>query len=149
PGSLDRWSVFGVHSTGQEPWLPAWLTLGVVLCIFIVDTGGRDEDTSSEVGQQPGPPPSEVRRRRGGSSGGRGRRTFPRRRCAGHPAPQAATAHPGPVVARRHGREPSRRVGDRTGGRQGGVVRRKGAYIPERGDAVWITLDPQAGHEQA
>jgi mRNA interferase MazF len=28
-------------------------------------------------------------------------------------------------------------------------VRRKGAYIPERGDAVWISLDPQAGHEQA
>jgi mRNA interferase MazF len=28
-------------------------------------------------------------------------------------------------------------------------VTRKGAYIPERGDAVWITLDPQAGHEQA
>lgn len=28
-------------------------------------------------------------------------------------------------------------------------MRRKGAYIPERGDAVWITLDPQAGHEQA
>ena len=26
---------------------------------------------------------------------------------------------------------------------------RKTAYIPERGDAVWITLDPQAGHEQA
>ena len=26
---------------------------------------------------------------------------------------------------------------------------RKSAYIPERGDAVWITLDPQAGHEQA
>jgi hypothetical protein len=26
-------------------------------------------------------------------------------------------------------------------------VSRKGAYIPERGDAVWITLDPQAGHE--
>ncbi len=26
---------------------------------------------------------------------------------------------------------------------------RKGAYIPERGDAVWIALDPQAGHEQA
>lgn len=26
---------------------------------------------------------------------------------------------------------------------------RKGAYIPARGDAVWITLDPQAGHEQA
>ena len=25
---------------------------------------------------------------------------------------------------------------------------RKGTYIPERGDAVWITLDPQAGHEQ-
>jgi mRNA interferase MazF len=28
-------------------------------------------------------------------------------------------------------------------------VRRKVAYVPERGDAVWITLDPQAGHEQA
>jgi mRNA interferase MazF len=28
-------------------------------------------------------------------------------------------------------------------------VSRKGAYIPERGDVVWITLDPQAGHEQA
>jgi mRNA interferase MazF len=28
-------------------------------------------------------------------------------------------------------------------------VRRKDAYVPERGDAVWITLDPQAGHEQA
>ena len=26
---------------------------------------------------------------------------------------------------------------------------RRSAYIPERGDAVWITLDPQAGHEQA
>jgi mRNA interferase MazF len=22
------------------------------------------------------------------------------------------------------------------------------AYLPERGDAVWITLNPQAGHEQ-
>jgi mRNA interferase MazF len=29
------------------------------------------------------------------------------------------------------------------------LVNRKGAYVPERGDAVWITLDPQAGHEQA
>jgi mRNA interferase MazF len=28
-------------------------------------------------------------------------------------------------------------------------VKRKGAYVPEQGDAVWITLDPQAGHEQA
>jgi mRNA interferase MazF len=28
-------------------------------------------------------------------------------------------------------------------------VRRKSGYVPERGDAVWITLDPQAGHEQA
>ncbi|MBN1967564.1 MAG: endoribonuclease MazF [Anaerolineae bacterium] len=22
-------------------------------------------------------------------------------------------------------------------------------YVPERGDAVWLTFDPQAGHEQA
>jgi mRNA interferase MazF len=28
-------------------------------------------------------------------------------------------------------------------------VRRKDTYVPERGDAVWISLDPQAGHEQA
>jgi mRNA interferase MazF len=28
-------------------------------------------------------------------------------------------------------------------------VRRKGEYVPERGDAVLISLDPQAGHEQA
>ncbi|GIW81215.1 MAG: mRNA-degrading endonuclease [Gemmatales bacterium] len=28
-------------------------------------------------------------------------------------------------------------------------MKRKGTYIPERGDAVWITLDPRAGHEQA
>ncbi len=28
-------------------------------------------------------------------------------------------------------------------------MKRKGTYVPERGDAVWITLDPQAGHEQA
>lgn len=26
---------------------------------------------------------------------------------------------------------------------------RKAGYVPERGDAVWITLDPQADHEQA
>ena len=26
---------------------------------------------------------------------------------------------------------------------------RKTTYTPERGDAVWISLDPQAGHEQA
>jgi mRNA interferase MazF len=29
------------------------------------------------------------------------------------------------------------------------MVTRRGTYIPERGDAVWITLDPQTGHEQA
>ncbi len=28
-------------------------------------------------------------------------------------------------------------------------MRRKGAFVPERGDAIWITPDPQAGHEQA
>ena len=28
-------------------------------------------------------------------------------------------------------------------------MKRKVAYVPERGDAVWISLDPQAGHEQA
>ena len=40
-------------------------------------------------------------------------------------------------------------MGHRAGRRQGGLVRRKVAYVPGRGDAVWITLDPQAGHEQA
>jgi mRNA interferase MazF len=29
------------------------------------------------------------------------------------------------------------------------MVRRASTFVPERGDAVWITLDPQAGHEQA
>lgn len=28
-------------------------------------------------------------------------------------------------------------------------MKRKAAYVPERGDAVWISLDPQVGHEQA
>ena len=28
-------------------------------------------------------------------------------------------------------------------------MKAKTAYVPERGDAVWITLDPQAGHERA
>ena|SRR5436190_326656 len=27
--------------------------------------------------------------------------------------------------------------------------RRPQEYVPDRGDAVWITLNPQAGHEQA
>jgi mRNA interferase MazF len=26
--------------------------------------------------------------------------------------------------------------------------RSKARYVPERGDAVWLTFDPQAGHEQ-
>ena len=25
----------------------------------------------------------------------------------------------------------------------------QGAYIPERGDLIWLVFDPQAGHEQA
>lgn len=28
-------------------------------------------------------------------------------------------------------------------------MKRKGSFVPERGDVLWITLDPQAGHEQA
>jgi mRNA interferase MazF len=28
-------------------------------------------------------------------------------------------------------------------------VKHKSGYVPRRGDAVWITLDPQAGHEKA
>src|SRR5437588_6304808 len=38
-------------------------------------------------------------------------------------------------------------MGHRTGDRQGELVKRK--YVPERGDVVWLTLDPQADHEQA
>lgn len=26
---------------------------------------------------------------------------------------------------------------------------RAGTFVPERGDVIWITLNPQAGHEQA
>ena len=29
------------------------------------------------------------------------------------------------------------------------MVETPGAYVPERGDAIWIHLYPQAGHEQA
>jgi mRNA interferase MazF len=28
------------------------------------------------------------------------------------------------------------------------LVKTKHAYVPRRGDVIWITLDPQAGHEQ-
>jgi mRNA-degrading endonuclease toxin of MazEF toxin-antitoxin module len=28
-------------------------------------------------------------------------------------------------------------------------VKRKQAFVPERGDAVWVSLDPRAGHEPA
>jgi mRNA interferase MazF len=27
--------------------------------------------------------------------------------------------------------------------------RTKGNYVPDRGDAIWLTFDPQAGHEQS
>src|SRR3954454_5788021 len=40
-------------------------------------------------------------------------------------------------------------MGYRAGHGEGSLVIRKRNYVPERGDAVWITLDPQAGHEQA
>src|SRR5262245_35948494 len=40
-------------------------------------------------------------------------------------------------------------MGHRAGCGQGSMVKRKSDYVPERGDAVWITLDPRAGHEQA
>jgi mRNA interferase MazF len=29
------------------------------------------------------------------------------------------------------------------------VTRSRAAYVPKRGEAVWPTFDPQAGHEQA
>lgn len=32
---------------------------------------------------------------------------------------------------------------------EGDLVMAKFSYIPNKGDAIWITLDPQAGHEQA
>ncbi len=28
------------------------------------------------------------------------------------------------------------------------AARRRGSYIPQRGDVVWIDFDPQAGHKQ-
>ncbi len=28
-------------------------------------------------------------------------------------------------------------------------MKKKRKYVPDRGDVVWISLDPQAGHEQA
>jgi mRNA interferase MazF len=29
------------------------------------------------------------------------------------------------------------------------MVKRQRKYVPDRGDAVWISMDPQAGHEQS
>ena len=29
------------------------------------------------------------------------------------------------------------------------MVEKRGAYVPRCGDAVWLTFDPQVGHEQA
>jgi len=29
------------------------------------------------------------------------------------------------------------------------AARKSRLYVPDRGDAVWLTFDPQAGHEQA
>jgi mRNA interferase MazF len=29
------------------------------------------------------------------------------------------------------------------------VTRRRGSYVPDRGDLIWLSFDPQAGHEQA
>jgi mRNA interferase MazF len=29
------------------------------------------------------------------------------------------------------------------------MSKKKLAYVPDRGDVVWLTLDPQSGHEQA
>jgi mRNA interferase MazF len=29
------------------------------------------------------------------------------------------------------------------------VATRPGRYVPERGDLIWLSFDPQAGHEQA
>lgn len=28
-------------------------------------------------------------------------------------------------------------------------MKQRGKFVPKRGDAIWIALDPQAGHEQA
>jgi len=29
------------------------------------------------------------------------------------------------------------------------LATKSGSYVPERGDVVWLSFDPQAGHEQA
>lgn len=29
------------------------------------------------------------------------------------------------------------------------MATKSGSYVPERGDVVWLSFDPQAGHEQA
>ena len=48
----------------------------------------------------------------------------------------------------RHRRKPAPRVERGAGRRKGNLVKTKRGYVPGRGDAVWITLDPQSGHEQ-
>lgn len=40
-------------------------------------------------------------------------------------------------------------MGLRATGWKGSVVSKSREYVPQRGDAVWVDLDPRVGHEQS
>ena len=79
----------------------------------------------------------------------RSRRPFPRGRHARRATLAAGAGRllMNSCAASRRRTFPASGRRDRPSARRSGEP--KGDYIPERGDAVWITLDPQAGHEQA
>src|ERR1019366_982991 len=99
------------------------------------------------MGEQSGRPDSAGDRQRGQPQGGRlcsaGSRQPRRRRLASDPATVRTVGTGRPDHTQES--SPGNRLG--RGARRGILVR--AAYVPEAGDFVWLTFDPQAGREQA
>src|SRR6267378_4300593 len=98
------------------------------------------------MGQQPGAAPSEIGRARGAT---RRRR---HRRCVGQGRGDRGAAGQAHLFARNprledDAAQPAQRerLGYRARRTRAVVAR---AYVPDAGDLVWLTFDPQAGHEQ-
>src|SRR5262245_11438099 len=102
-------------------------------------------DAACKVGQQPGCSPTQVRGTRGAGRRGRyGGRVGQERYDRG--SAESSDLFLGAARRQDHGSEWPQ--GERLGhtDRQRGVVSRR--YVPDAGDLVWLTFDPQVGHEQ-
>src|SRR5262245_4124138 len=99
------------------------------------------------MGEQPGLAHPAILRRRGpGARGGDRRSVGGGRSTPGSPASPPPVRVEGPSPEGQPA-EPARRGLDRTSRRSRGVV--VAAYVPARGDLIWLQFTPQAGHEQA